>query len=1118
MPPIAWLKSLRARTRPFRRPPFGAELLEARTVPASLTLAIAADSVSEAAGANATTATVTRVGDTSTDLTVNLTSGDTTEATVPATVVIPAGQASATFPIAAVDDSIVDGTRTVTVNASAQFNAGQAFGLDTSFGTGGIATASMQMVIQPPEGALAIQDDGKIVIAAEDGSGGGWRVQRFNPNGALDTTFGSSGTVTTPVPGGTFPVPHKIVVQADGKILVGGKFSGGIGTAALARYNPNGTLDTTFGAPVVGTSLRTGFADLANAGGWIDDMAVRTDGKILLAVAFNGTVFFRVAQLTTDGQFDGGFGVKTYSSINAQSHALVLLPDGRYILAGDRTVARFLPGGAIDTTFGAGGVRTLDFGSAAADVLDARLDPAGRIVLGGVSTSQFVGGSSNNFDDFAAARLTPDGNPDPSFGGDGTVVTDVGGLDDIPAALAVQADGKVVLAGYAELSDSPLSRTAVVVRYNADGTPDTTFGAGGVFRAHLAPTAVEVLMDGALQADGKLVVLDGFGTSYRVARIDMGPMTLTASDTLDVLDNDVANRAPVAADQVATTDEDTVKSGQVSATDADGDRLSYVLVSGPAHGTLVLAPDGTFTYTPAANYNGPDSFTFKANDGSLDSNTATVSISITAVNDAPVAAGFQFGTDEDTPLNETLRASDVDGDSLTYIIVSQPAQGSVQITNTSTGAFTYTPPLNFNGTVSFTFKVNDGTVDSNVATVFVTVRPVNDAPVAQNLGVSTDEDTALTGQVVATDVDGPALTYLLVSGPAHGTLTLNADGSFTYTPAADYNGPDSFTFKASDGSLASNVATVSITVTPVNDPPVASGQNLSTPEDTDLLGTLSAIDVDGDTLSYAVQAPPAHGTLALNAGGSFTYTPALNYNGPDSFTFKVSDGNGGTDTATVGITVTPVNDPPVAQNQSVSTKVNAAVTGQAIATDVDSPSLTYVLVGGPAHGTLSFAADGSFTYTPAANYNGPDGFTFKANDGQADSNVATVSISVAGGSPQVAIDIRPDGGNAINVKSHGKIEVAILSTAGLDARTVDVNSLHFGRTGTEASLSMNPKQGPRFRLEDVNGDGRLDLVVEFETDLTGFRAGDTTGILTGQLLDGTAFSATDSVSVKSPGK
>src|SRR5262249_44260286 len=164
---------------------------------------------------------------------------------------------------------------------------------------------------------------------------------------------------------------------------------------------------------------------------------------------------------------------------------------------------------------------------------------------------------------------------------------------------------------------------------------------------------------------------------------------------------------------------------------------------------------------------------------------------------------------EDTPLNGTLTATDPDGNPLTFAVVAGPAHGTVTV-NTSTGAFTYTPAANYNGPDSFTFKANDGQLDSNVATVSITVIPVNDPPVAANDAYSTNEDTILTVAAPGVlgndfDVEGSPLTATVVSAPANGTLTLNSNGSFTYRPRLDFNGTDTFTYKARDGALDSNV-------------------------------------------------------------------------------------------------------------------------------------------------------------------------------------------------------------------------------------------------------------------------------------------------------------------------
>src|SRR5881628_1325195 len=168
----------------------------------------------------------------------------------------------------------------------------------------------------------------------------------------------------------------------------------------------------------------------------------------------------------------------------------------------------------------------------------------------------------------------------------------------------------------------------------------------------------------------------------------------------------------------------------LSATDAEGSPLTYAIGTGPAHGTL-SGPAPALTYTPAANYNGPDSFTYKANDGTVDSNLATVSITVTAVNDAPVATDDAVTTAEDTAVSGNVLTNDTDvdaGTTLTASLVASPAHGTVTLA--TNGVFTYTPAANYNGADSFTYKANDGTVDSNVATVAITVTAVNDAPVA----------------------------------------------------------------------------------------------------------------------------------------------------------------------------------------------------------------------------------------------------------------------------------------------------------------------------------------------------------------------------------------------------
>ena len=339
-------------------------------------------------------------------------------------------------------------------------------------------------------------------------------------------------------------------------------------------------------------------------------------------------------------------------------------------------------------------------------------------------------------------------------------------------------------------------------------------------------------------------------------------------------------------------------------TDPEGNLLlGATLVSGPANGTLIWNGDGTFSYTPNLNFHGSDTFTYRTSDGQAQSNVASVTITVSPVNDPPTASDGSLATNEDTPASGQVVATDVDGNPLTYSIVAAPAHGTVNL-NPVTAAFTYTPAANYNGPDSFTFRASDGTAESNVATISLTVNPVNDAPTASDGSLATNEDTPASGQVVATDVDGNPLTYSIVAAPAHGTVNLNpVTAAFTYTPAANYNGPDSFTFRASDGAANSNVATISITVQAVNDAPTASDGSLTTAEDTPAGGQLVATDVDGNPLTFSLVAGPEHGTVSLTPStGAFTYTPAANYNGPDSFTFRAHDGTADSNVAAVSIT------------------------------------------------------------------------------------------------------------------------------------------------------------------------------------------------------------------------
>ena len=280
-----------------------------------------------------------------------------------------------------------------------------------------------------------------------------------------------------------------------------------------------------------------------------------------------------------------------------------------------------------------------------------------------------------------------------------------------------------------------------------------------------------------------------------------------------------------------------------------------------------------------------------------------------------------------------------------------------------------------------------------------------------NTSFNTPLNVAASG-VLGNDTDPQALTLtaVLVSGPTNGLLTLNANGSFSYTPKANYYGFDSFTYQANDGKFPSNVATVSLIVSGL--PPVATNDSFSTNVNTPLNVTASGVlanDSDPQTLPLTaiVVSGPSNGSLTLNANGSFSYTPNANYFGADTFTYQANDGLANSNVATVSLTVNAL--PPVATNDSFGTNVNAPLNVTAsgvLANDSDPQALTLtsILVSGPSNGSLTLNANGSFSYTPNANYFGADSFTYQANDGLGNSNVATVSLTINALPPAAAND------------------------------------------------------------------------------------------------------------------
>ena len=484
-----------------------------------------------------------------------------------------------------------------------------------------------------------------------------------------------------------------------------------------------------------------------------------------------------------------------------------------------------------------------------------------------------------------------------------------------------------------------------------------------------------------------------------------GQVTATGTVTVNVT---AVDDPPVAGDDAATTVEDTalpLAAATLLANDADPESgaLSLTAVGNATNGTVALAGT-TVTFTPAVDFNGSASFDYTVSDG-VGSDTGTVTVTITAAPDAPVAVDDAVTATEDQPATvvaATLAANDTDadGDALTVTAVGMPSGGAVALVG---GTITFTPAPNLTGTAGFDYTVSDG-ARTDVGHVTVTVAPVPDAPVAGDDAATVAEDTplALSGATLTAndvDVDGPALTVTAVAAPAHGVVVLTG-ATVTFTPDADYVGPAGFDYTVSDGAL-SDVGHVAITVTPVNDAPVAVDDAATTAEDTPLAlaaATLAAndTDVDGPARTVVAVAAPQHGTVAL-AGGTVTFTPAVDYNGPAGFDYTVSDGSL-VDVGTVTVTVTPVNDAPVALAGAATTNEATPVVVTLTATDLDSPSVTFTPAAPSAGALGTVTPAGPFsatvTFTPPLGFDGTATFAFTASDGALTSAPATMTITV----------------------------------------------------------------------------------------------------------------------------
>ncbi|MBN1873294.1 MAG: tandem-95 repeat protein [Anaerolineae bacterium] len=504
---------------------------------------------------------------------------------------------------------------------------------------------------------------------------------------------------------------------------------------------------------------------------------------------------------------------------------------------------------------------------------------------------------------------------------------------------------------------------------------------------------------------------DFFGTDIFTYTVSDGSLTDVGAVTVTV--NSV-NDPPLGVSDSVTTDEDTPIVFDVLANDidVDGDSLMIGSVGIPGHGN-VTADGNMLTYTPTLDFNGVDVFTYTVSDGVF-ADTATVMMTINAVNDAPVAHDDTANTPVNTPRTVVVLGNDTDveEDPLTVVAVGNPADGAATTNGTTV---TYTPTPSFTGYEVFTYTISDSGLEAT-GTITIHVGAANHAPIAIDDTAITVEDTSVAVKPLSndTDPDGDTLAVDAIIQPAHGSAVYSAN-RVVYTPNPDFNGSDVITYTVSDGQLT-DMALIYITVTPVNDRPVAVHDDFTVTEDTpislDVLANDRDVDVE-DILGISAVSIPLHGNIHISGTTALIYTPTLNYNGIDVFTYTVSDNvlapDGPlTDTAIVTLTITPVNDPPVATDVTVNTDEKTVITGMLFVIDPDvGDTLSYSLGAAPSYGSAAVTTTtGVWHYIPAdlsADYTVT--FTIHVTDGALmDTATITVNVTAVNDPPQPTPD------------------------------------------------------------------------------------------------------------------
>jgi hypothetical protein len=592
---------------------------------------------------------------------------------------------------------------------------------------------------------------------------------------------------------------------------------------------------------------------------------------------------------------------------------------------------------------------------------------------------------------------------------------------------------------------------------------------------------------------------------------------VSSSANISVTVNPV-NDPPTAHDDTLSSQEDTTASLDVLANDTDvdltyeGDNLLLLSVSGALHGDASVATDQkTITYVPDENWNGSETLVYSMEDKDHRVSSATVSLEIEPVNDAPQAFADEGDTQEDTPVKLTVLDNDQDidldneGDAFSIVSTSGVDNGTVTLSDDKQ-SLTFTPASNWNGVEEFTYLMQDRGKATSSGTVTVTVAPVNDLPDAVNDSVTTSEDQSIAIQVLTNDTDvdllheGDTLLITATTGVENGTTTISSDQTqITFKPDPDWNGTEFFNYEIQDKAGKKDSATVTVIVSPVNDAPVAHADSYTVNEDEpntlNVLSNDSDVDTGDDiTLSAISEVKNATVTIASDRK-SLSFQANADWNGSVEFSYTVTDKAGATSTASVTVQVDPVNDPPVAQDDEVTLDEDSSITINALENDSDvdtlheGDTLTISAVSDVDNGHYILVNENkSILFTPNSDWNGVELFTYQVRDSHGATTTASVKVTVT---PQPdsstavadAASCDEDGSVTIDVLTndidadlaHGEDSLTVTSVGDVDHGTVgisdDKSSVKFS-----PSLNWNGTEVFTYTIADTNGSTSSALV------------------------------------------